>query len=88
MEAEQLNAEIKVNTKQLAHLWHITKRVKNQKELKKYVLSRITSKTYLSVTFDNGAHQKRIDDRIRTAKKGKYRRAQESNFFSSSERYL
>lgn len=49
MEAEQLNEEINVNTKQLAHLWHIKKRVKNQGELIKHVLKNVNLKTYLSV---------------------------------------
>jgi hypothetical protein len=49
MEAEQLNEEIKVNNKQLAHLWHIPQRVKNQGALTKHVLKNVNMKTYLSV---------------------------------------
>jgi hypothetical protein len=49
MEAEQLNEAITVNDNQLAHLWHIQQRVKNQGALTKHVLKNVNMKTYLSV---------------------------------------
>ena len=63
MKAEQINDEIKVENRQLAHLWHIKERTKNKEAIAKYVLDHVNLKTYLSVGFVNAAHPQRTFDR-------------------------
>lgn len=62
MKSEQINDEVQVTNKQLAHLWHIKERVKNKDAIAKHVLDNVNLKTYLSVLFCHAAHPKRIDD--------------------------
>lgn len=63
MKSEQINDEIQMTNKQLAHLWHIKERVKNKDAIAKHVLDNVNNKTYLSVQSVHSAHQKGTDDR-------------------------
>lgn len=49
MKAEQINEEVRVETRQLAHLWHIKQRAKNSAAMVRHVLDNVNQKTYLSV---------------------------------------
>lgn len=49
MKSEQINEEVTVTNRQLAHLWHIRERVKNKDAIAKHVLDNVNQKTYLSV---------------------------------------
>ena len=62
MEAEQINEEVKMTIKDLSHLWHIKKRIKNEGAIAKHVLENINEKTYLSVYSSEKAHQERAHD--------------------------
>ena len=50
MKAEQINEEVKVEIKELAHLWHIKERLKDKSALNKHIMRNVNHKTYLAVT--------------------------------------
>lgn len=62
MKGEQLNEEVRVTNKQLAHLWHIKERVKNKAAVAKHVLENVNFKTYLGVRSPHPAYQARVAD--------------------------